>query len=473
MAKIKFDNGVTVNFDGNPTPADVEEVAKKIGISKSQKAPVMGDSAIGRFSTGIAKGAVQTIKNMSSIGEKILQAPYKLFGVKFDDKTGAEQGQQMLEQKAGIAPGQLLEPQNTTEDIGKKFEQVAELFIPVLKGSKTIKGATKAKTAINIAKNAATEAADMAIKTGIQTQNAKDTGIAAAWGAGGSLVGSLASVGLPQVSKWLEKSTLKLSPTQKINMAKQIDGATKYLNENKIVGTPGMRYEKIITKYDEAEDVLQEFLTKGEGAGTTVSREALKQQIGLIPQKYVETGKVRDLIAMRKQLKEAQKSLDVLPEQIPTWMANNFKRDVYGSAYNTAGNKVLDPVEHDIGDITRLAIENATSGKTINGKSIEAFNETYGQIINAKKLLKAASTKSQIGILGKILGYTIGGAITKSVGGGNVATALGSAGGALVAESALGTLPRTLLAAGIDKMNPVAAEEAIRKILQPYILPKQ
>jgi len=34
MSKIKFENGVTVDFDGDPTPQDVEEVANQLGINK-------------------------------------------------------------------------------------------------------------------------------------------------------------------------------------------------------------------------------------------------------------------------------------------------------------------------------------------------------------------------------------------------------------------------------------------------------
>jgi hypothetical protein len=37
MAKIKFENGVTVNFNGNPTEKDVEEIAKKLNLSKVAK----------------------------------------------------------------------------------------------------------------------------------------------------------------------------------------------------------------------------------------------------------------------------------------------------------------------------------------------------------------------------------------------------------------------------------------------------
>jgi len=36
MAKIRFENGVTVNFDGNPTPQDIEDVSKQLNLSKQQ-----------------------------------------------------------------------------------------------------------------------------------------------------------------------------------------------------------------------------------------------------------------------------------------------------------------------------------------------------------------------------------------------------------------------------------------------------
>jgi hypothetical protein len=47
-------------------------------------------------------------------------------------------------------------------------------------------------------------------------------------------------------------------------------------------------------------------------------------------------------------------------------MLNNYKREVYKNAYNKAGEKVIDYVEHDIGDIARVAIEKATVNKTID-----------------------------------------------------------------------------------------------------------
>ena len=39
MARIKFETGQVVNFEGNPTPQDIEEVANKLGINKPAKQP--------------------------------------------------------------------------------------------------------------------------------------------------------------------------------------------------------------------------------------------------------------------------------------------------------------------------------------------------------------------------------------------------------------------------------------------------
>jgi hypothetical protein len=36
MPKIKFENGVTVNVEGNPTPQDIEEIASKVGVKPAE-----------------------------------------------------------------------------------------------------------------------------------------------------------------------------------------------------------------------------------------------------------------------------------------------------------------------------------------------------------------------------------------------------------------------------------------------------
>jgi hypothetical protein len=37
MPIVKFENGVSVNIEGNPTQADIEEIASQLGVSKPQE----------------------------------------------------------------------------------------------------------------------------------------------------------------------------------------------------------------------------------------------------------------------------------------------------------------------------------------------------------------------------------------------------------------------------------------------------
>lgn len=53
MAKIRFENGTVVNFDGNPTPQDVDFVAKQIGITPSSSQPSIEQQKQQRISQGL------------------------------------------------------------------------------------------------------------------------------------------------------------------------------------------------------------------------------------------------------------------------------------------------------------------------------------------------------------------------------------------------------------------------------------
>lgn len=53
MSRIKFDNGMVVNFDGDPTMQDIEEVAQRLGISNNQpQAGVANSSTPSSLSPG-------------------------------------------------------------------------------------------------------------------------------------------------------------------------------------------------------------------------------------------------------------------------------------------------------------------------------------------------------------------------------------------------------------------------------------
>lgn len=66
MATIKFSNGQTVNFNGNPTQQDVEEIATKLGIHSPAPAtpvapaPQIGQGPAGEFSAGAVGSLIKT-----------------------------------------------------------------------------------------------------------------------------------------------------------------------------------------------------------------------------------------------------------------------------------------------------------------------------------------------------------------------------------------------------------------------------
>lgn len=74
MAKIRFENGVVVNFNGNPTPQDIEEVAQKLGISKKKSS--FGQDIKESFKSRtdkLSEGYLRQQQGKQSVGESILQ----------------------------------------------------------------------------------------------------------------------------------------------------------------------------------------------------------------------------------------------------------------------------------------------------------------------------------------------------------------------------------------------------------------
>lgn len=78
MAKIRFENGQTVNFEGNPTPEDVDFVAKQIGITPSTqsipKAPVKEESVVGAGLKAGLNAIKNTPKSMFNFAKGVLSS---------------------------------------------------------------------------------------------------------------------------------------------------------------------------------------------------------------------------------------------------------------------------------------------------------------------------------------------------------------------------------------------------------------
>lgn len=80
MAKITFEDGTVVNFNGNPTPQDVEEVAKKLGIKKSS---FIGDikKSFQERGAKLSEGYTRQQQGKQGLAESVLQTAGQGAGV--------------------------------------------------------------------------------------------------------------------------------------------------------------------------------------------------------------------------------------------------------------------------------------------------------------------------------------------------------------------------------------------------------
>ncbi len=142
---------------------------------------------------GFAKGVGSTLAGASSLGEKILKAPLKLFGMNTQEGTGAEQ----------LGLQDKLKPTNTAQKLGFLGEQIGEFFIPggaTTKLGKAAEAATKGgkllKGAVNLGSRAIGEGglalSQTAIqKGGVDSEAKTASALATAFPVGSKLAGSV------------------------------------------------------------------------------------------------------------------------------------------------------------------------------------------------------------------------------------------------------------------------------------------
>lgn len=148
MARIEFEDGTQVEFDGEPTQADIDYVAKELNIG-SKPADVAAEkpksflqdfkektqSVLG-FGADVQRGALKgfgsTLAGASALGEKGLAAATRGIGKLVGSETlaGAQPS------GTGEFLQQQLRPKTIGEKIGFGAEQVAEFLSPVPGGAK-------------------------------------------------------------------------------------------------------------------------------------------------------------------------------------------------------------------------------------------------------------------------------------------------------------------------------------------------
>jgi hypothetical protein len=482
MSTFNWDAGTPIG-ETKPTQSKTQETSKKWKPK----------TVVEKLVEGFGTFGYSTLSGLSKVGEAVGRAPAQALGIIPKDQpysadllqTRAEDAISAKRVERGLEPiesGALTQPQTGLGKAVKTGTEIATLFVPIFKAAQaaqTPAKITSVKNLIQLGKEAiklgTKEAADMGLKTAVFSgMDEKEVGKAVTWGFAAPAFVKIASVGLAPLAKKLsdsiQKSTLRLSVSQKRDMGKKIDNAVEYLQKENIVGTPGVRVDKVKNRINVTEDALQEWLEKGDAKDVTIAKDKLTAQLRAIENKYIESGKTADIKNIRSTIDEAIQSIENFDNQIPASVLNNWKRSWYQKTYDQWGNRVLDAAKKDVGDIGRLMVENSTEGLLINGQKITDFNQSYGQALDALTMLKMAEHKSQVGILANIFGYSFGGAIAKDVGLGSTGRVGMAAGGVYLAKELLSTLPKTIATAGLNKLDPVQAEATIRKLLAPLVL---
>lgn len=320
--------------------------------------------------------------------------------------------------------------------------------------------------------------------------------VGAATGAAGQAINPLRAVGalsglakstFPKIAQSLEKSNLRLTKTKEgalatkgmeitdeaINITKnRLNEVSSFLAKQKIIGNPIERFAKATQLYNKAETVLDGFFDSLSKGSVADKARVIRGLNGL---KSAFKGH-RDIDAISKQIDGAIRAVEKAAEvaekpgrTLSYKILNKIKRTTYENAYNKAGEKVVDGVEHAIGDVIRGIQLEDLRGLKVAGQSVEQFMENYGRLIEARKLLKLAVGKPEISavterLLMGGLGYLIGGG--SALGGG-----AGAFLGAGLGPTLFGVLPvtklKSLIGAGLQKAGEVKLPPAVQGIKTP------
>jgi hypothetical protein len=268
----------------------------------------------------------------------------------------------------------------------------------------------------------------------------------------------------PKIARSLEEANLRLTPAVKRDLGEKIQQVTDFMVRNKIVGSPAQRSSQVEKIYQNQEKVLQDFLnTNNTAKGVFVPRDVYIQRLEAIKSKFRNS---RDFAAISRQIDDAIENAKTIFRQnrIPISRFNEYKRSVFEGAYNKAGAKVLDDVEFAIGDAAKNLLEEATDALSINGMKMADFNKQYSTIINARKLLRTAESRNQVGLIGKLVSMLVGTGIGTAIGG-PVGAGVGVLAGPQIAPVIAGTAARSGAAQIANTVGKAA--NAAKKVVGP------
>lgn len=293
---------------------------------------------VGEFGSQAGRSIWRTLGEVSSIGEKILQAPMKLFGAKFDDETAAEK----------LLPEELIRKGETkTEKAGEVFGQTVQYLTPTglekagislatKIGSKIASGGILAKL-LGLSAKMIGSGSDLAIKTALMGEDKEEVKQAGILGAAAvPVIGTLAKVG---------KAVTRLLPEKLYNSMFKVakdDLAAYYrtvanggevnptlaqeLLERKVFGSAENMAVYSLNKLDALENSVQNFIREAPaGVPRTIKIDNKTAYINLLEtvNKYFKgtifSPRSKEALKMLKELKAYK-------NDIPMELALNIRR---------------------------------------------------------------------------------------------------------------------------------------------------
>lgn len=408
------------------------------------------DVGIGAVKSGV--GTAAGIAKLGIGGLNILSKVPGLGFLKTPESSTFAQPTKQLEQVA--------QPQGTAQQVGKTAGDIAQYFIPgkaevgatemIGKGLEAAKLAKPAQEALKIVGKGAVTGISTA---GVTAAETGDLSQAKTAGGVGAIAGSLAKMGEvfgPEVARSLVRGGFKMSPAIEAKVGPKAEQATSFIINNKILGTPATKFQKI----DKINTQLENTLQASVGKDIKVDKGKLLLYVNTIPEQFKNEpavyqsvkNDVANAVKTINQTKGDKIGLDELLSGKRSYGKDAFGKStaqVKGAVVNSEGAYALEKVYEDV-----LTSAMEKSGKSIeipkdmqsyfSGKSevtLPEFNKVYSAAINAKKFTNIAQFKSSGGLVGKLFGLWAGRAVGQAAGFGLGGELIGAAGGEIAATA--------------------------------------
>lgn len=392
-------------------------------------------------------GSVSRFLGTEELGVGLGKALFQLTPEARDLNRLLEQGKISPEEYENITTGGI-----TNKEVAGSALQTAATFIP---------GASKtAPLAAKVATGAGTGYAfDIAggLRRGEETTEAIKPGIGTAIGGLLPILGRITGLDDPsklakEGSVKLERISERLTPVEKQQLAKQGKDTAEFIAKKKITGSPEKRYSEITNLYNKMEEKVQDLVS---GSNKTYLKKDIVKQISQIPKQYIDnpteySGVVAKVDNIVKNINNNY------PNLITAKQLNAIKRKEFASAYSKNATDVINEVSHNVGEIAKSILDTSISG-------LKRFNEEYGNIITAKKVLFKAMSRPQIGLTGKavstVAATTLGGAA-----GGTGGATVGALVGPQIGEQVFGTAVRSQIGKQLRNLSDLSAKLSTAKV---------